>query len=66
MAHSKKKRRIIVSATGINLMVSADYNEMMQYSLSEAEIIAHFKKASIGNLLPAISRLIAFVSHGEY
>lgn len=59
MAHNKKKRRINVPATGINLVVSADYNEMMKYSLSEIEIIAHFKNASIGNLLPAISRLIA-------
>lgn len=59
MAHSKKKRRLDVPATGMNLMVSADYNEMMQYSPSETEIIAQFKKASIGSLLPAISRLIA-------
>jgi len=59
LAHNKKKRRINVPATGMNLMVSADYNEMMQYSISETEIIAQFEKASIGNLLPAISRLIA-------
>lgn len=43
----------------MNVVVTADFTEMMQYIVSHEEVIKHFNKANIGNLLPSISRLIA-------